>query len=66
MHVKSHDQVLNVLEPVPYSLFFSVELYFIASCHRLTHTSQTGTKTRKAKKGTKGCASCIIATAHGS
>ena len=29
MHVKSHDQVLNALEPLPYSLFFSVELHFI-------------------------------------
>ena len=29
MHVKSHDQVLNALEAVPYSLFFSVKLYFI-------------------------------------
>ena len=28
MHVKSQDQVFNALEPVPYSLFFSVELYF--------------------------------------
>ena len=29
MHVKSHDQVLNALEPLPYSLFFSVELHSI-------------------------------------
>ena len=29
MHVKCHDQVFNALEPVPYSLFFSVELHFI-------------------------------------
>ena len=27
MHVKSHDQVLNALEPLPYSLFFSDELH---------------------------------------
>ena len=29
MHVKSHDQVLNALEPLRYSIFFSVELYFM-------------------------------------
>ena len=29
MHVKSHDQVLNALEPLPYSLLFSVELHLI-------------------------------------
>ena len=29
MHVKCHDQVCNAFEPLPYSLFFSVELHFI-------------------------------------
>ena len=29
MHVKSHDQVLHALEPLPYSLLFSVELHLI-------------------------------------
>ena len=29
MHVKSHDRVLHALEPLPHSLFFSVELHFI-------------------------------------
>ena len=29
MHVKSHDQVFNALEPLPYSLFFFVEPHFI-------------------------------------
>ena len=29
MHVKSHDQVFNALEPLPCSLFFSVELHSI-------------------------------------
>ena len=29
MHVKTHDQVFNALEPLPYSLFFPVELHFI-------------------------------------
>ena len=29
MHVKCHDQVFNDLEPLPYSLFFSVELHVI-------------------------------------
>ena len=29
MHVKCHDQVFNALEPLPYSLFFSVELHII-------------------------------------
>ena len=39
MHVKSHDQVLNVLEPVPYSLFFSVELYLILQSVMITVSS---------------------------
>ena len=29
MHVKSHDQVINALEPLPCSLFFSVQLHYI-------------------------------------
>ena len=39
MHVKSHDQVLNALEPVPYSLFFSVELYLILQSVMITVSS---------------------------
>ena len=39
MHVKSHDQVFNALEPLPCSLFFSVEIHYILqslydNCHQ--------------------------------
>ena len=32
MHVKSHDQLFNALEPLPYSLFFSF-LFFSVELH---------------------------------